>query len=358
MFPWAEWSRQIAAVLRDRPTAEIAHGDRFGERPLREAIADYLAAMKGIKCDPDQILVVGGTVQIFEVAVDLLLRPGARAIIEDPVYPFMRVHVRQMGFDLVGVPIDEDGMDVDAALARVPDAHFAFVSPSHNVPTGRSLSLERRKMLVDWSDRTGGWIIENEFDGDFRFASRPLPTCYSLARAGRVLMIGSVSKPFAPGLRVGYLLLPPELIELAHDLSLPVATVSTQLALARMSASGAMATHLRLLRTVHERRRSLLLDALDREMGGLLELVHAPEAGLRVVTSLPDGTNDLAVVIAALKAGVKVETLSACYVEQRVRPGLMIGFGSTPDEEIGPAVARLARIIREQRESCARHATA
>jgi GntR family transcriptional regulator/MocR family aminotransferase len=357
MFPWSEWSRQIAAVLRERPVAEIAHGDRFGERPLRESIADYLAAMKGIKCDPDQILVVGGTVQIFEAAVDLLLRPGARAIIEDPVYPFMRVHVRQMGFELIGAPVDEDGMDVGAALNRAPDAHFVFVSPSHNVPTGYSLTLERRKQLVDWSDRTGGWIIENEFDGDFRFASRPLPTCYSLSRAGRVLMIGSVSKPFAPGLRVGYLLLPPELMELAHDINLPVATVSTQLALARLSASGAMATHLRLLRTVHERRRSLLLEALDREMSGLLELVYAPEAGLRVVTSLPAGTNDLALVIAALEAGVKVETLSACFVERKPRPGLMIGFGSTPDDEIAPAVARLAHVIRERRVLCAAAAT-
>jgi GntR family transcriptional regulator/MocR family aminotransferase len=358
MFPWAEWSRLVAGVLRERPFAEIAHGDRFGERPLRESIADYLAAMKGIKCDPDQVLVVGGTVQIFEAAVDLLLRAGARAIIEDPVYPFMRVHIRQMGFELVGAPIDADGMDVAAALARAPDAHFAFVSPSHNVPTGQRLSLERRKMLVDWSDRTGGWIIENEFDGDFRFSSRPLPTCYSLARAGRVLMIGSVSKPFAPGLRVGYLLLPPELVDLAHDISLPTATVSTQLALARMSASGAMATHLRLLRTVHARRRALLLEALEREMTGLLELVHAPEAGLRVVTSLPAGTDDLALVIAAHEAGVKVETLSACFVEQRPRPGLMLGFGSTPEEEIAPAVARLAEIIRSAREGCAAGATA
>jgi GntR family transcriptional regulator/MocR family aminotransferase len=357
MFPWAEWTRQINAVLRERPFAEIAHGDRFGERPLRESIADYLAAMKGIRCDPDQILVVGGTVQIFEAAIDLLLRPGAKAIIEDPVYPFMRVHIRQMGFELVGATIDKDGMDVAAALARAPDAHLAFVSPSHNVPTGQSLSLERRQMLVDWSDRTGGWIVENEFDGDFRFASRPLPTCYSLARAGRVLMIGSVSKPFAPGLRVGYLVLPPELMDLAHDINLPLATVSTQLALARLSASGFLATHLRLLRTVHERRRSLLLDALAREMDGLVELVHAPEAGLRVVTSLPEGTNDLALVIAALAEGVKLETLSACFVERRPRPGLMIGFGSTPDEEIGPAVARLARIIRHRRETCADAAT-
>jgi GntR family transcriptional regulator / MocR family aminotransferase len=357
MFPWTEWSRQIAGVLRERPLAEIAHGDRFGERPLRESIADYLAAMKGIKCDPDQILVVGGTVQIFEAAVDLLLRTGARAIIEDPGYPFMKVHVRQMGFELIGGPVDAEGMDVATALARAPDAHFVFVSPSHNVPTGSSLSLARRKLLVDWSDRTGGWIIENEFDGDFRFASRPLPTCYSLARAGRVVMIGSVSKPFAPGLRVGYLLLPPELMDLAHEINLPVATVSTQLALARLSASGALATHLRLLRTVHERRRSLLLAALGREMPGLLELVHAPEAGLRVVTSLPDGTDDLALVIAALKVGVKVETLSACFVERPRRRGLMIGFGSTPDEEIAPAVARLAQVIRDRRDHCTQAAT-
>ncbi len=357
LFPWAEWNRHIAAVLRDRPHSEIAHGDPFGERPLREAITDYLAAMKGIRCDPDQIVVVGGTVQIFELALELMRGPAGRAIIEDPIYPFVRERIPQMGYRLVGAPIDADGMDVDRALALAPDAEFAFVSPSNNVPSGTCLSLARRKALVDWADRTGAWIIENEFDGDFRFTSRPLPTCYSLSRTNRVILIGSMSKPVGPGLRLGYLLLPHALVERAHGLNVPQASVSAQLAMARFCASGGFATHLRHLRTVHAHRRALLLAAVERHMAGLVELVHAPEAGLRVVLSLPPGTDDMGLVIAAHAIAVKMEALSGCFVDRPRQRGLVLGFGSTPEDEIAPAIERLAALVRAHLENCAGAAT-
>ncbi len=357
LFPWTEWNRHIAAVLRDHPICEIAHGDPFGERPLREAIVDYLGAMKGIRCDPDQIVVIGGTVQIFDLAMELLRAPGCKAMLEDPVYPFVRMRMPKYGFEPVGAPIDEEGMDFEAALARAPDARVAFVSPSHAVPSGACLSLERRKWLVEWADRTGGWIIENEFDGDFRFTSRPLPTCYSLSRENRVVMIGSLSKPFAPGLRMGYLLLPPELLQRAHGLAVPQAPVSTQLAMARLSATGTLATHLRQLRTVHAQRRNALLAAIDRHMKGLLELKNAPEAGLRVATTLPEGTDDMAIVIAAHAIGVKLEALSTCYVDRPRRSGLLFGFGSTHEDEIGPAVERLAVLVRDHLRHCAGAAT-
>ncbi|MBO9575373.1 MAG: PLP-dependent aminotransferase family protein [Sphingobium sp.] len=358
LFPWTEWNRHMAAVLRGRPHNEIAHGDPFGERPLREAIADYLAAMKGIRCDPAQIVVVGGTVQIFDLAFELMRDFSGKALIEDPVYPFVRLRIPRLGFELVGAPVDDHGMDVGQGIAMAPYAKFAFVSPSHNVPSGACLSLERRQKLVDWADQTGAWIFENEFDGDFRFTSRPLPTCYSLSRTNRVILIGSMSKPFAPGLRVGYLLLPHELLTRAHEIVVPQATVSTQLAMARLCASGSLATHLRHLRTVHEHRRDLLLAAIDEHLSGLVELVHAPEAGLRVVVSLPDGTDDLGLVMAAHHIEVKLEALSGCYVDRPRQSGLMMGFGSTPEGQIAPAVERLAGLIRAHLADCASAATA
>jgi GntR family transcriptional regulator/MocR family aminotransferase len=358
LFPWTDWNRHIAAVLRDHPICEIFHGDPIGERPLREAIVDYLGAMKGIRCDPDQIVVIGGTVQIFDFALELVRAPGRKAILEDPAYPFVRMRMPKLGFEPVGAPIDEQGMDFEKALAVAPDAHIAFVSPSHAVPTGACLSLDRRRALVDWAERTGGWIVENEFDGDFRFTSRPLPTCYSLSRKQRVLMIGSIAKPFAPGLRVGYLLLPPELLNRAHNLAVPQAPISTQLAMARLSATGVLATHLRQLRNVHGHRRELLLDALGKHMKDIAELEHAPEAGLRVVVSLPDSVDDMAISIAAHHIGVKIEALSPCFVDRPRKSGLVLGFGSTLEKDIEPAVARLAALVRDHLGHCAGTATA
>lgn len=357
LFPWTEWNRHIASVLRDHPICEIAHGDPFGERPLREAIVDYLGAMKGIRCDPDQIVVIGGTVQIFDFALELVRAPGSKAILEDPAYPFVRTRMPKLGFEPVGAPVDEQGMDFEKALAIAPDAAIAFVSPSHNVPSGACFSLERRKALVEWADKNGRWIVENEFDGDFRFTSRPLPTCYSLSRAQRVLMIGSLSKPFAPGLRLGYLLLPPELLERAHGLAVPQAPISTQLAMAKLSATGTLATHLRQLRNVHGHRRALLLDAIERHMRGLAALAHAPEAGLRVVISLPEGTDDQAIAVAAHHVGVKIEALSPCFVDRPRQSGLVLGFASTAEHDIEPAVARLAALVRAHLADCAGAAT-
>jgi GntR family transcriptional regulator/MocR family aminotransferase len=349
LFPWPEWRRHLAALTREAPMDEIGHGDPMGEGPLREAIADYLAAMKGICCDPGQIIVINGTTQLFDAAMQLLRAPGGSIWLEDPGYPFLHDLAQRVGFAVAPIPVDSRGLDMDRAMAVAPDAAVALVSPSHHVPMGVSLSLERRQALVQWADRTGGWIIENEFDADYRFSSRALPTCFSLSRASRVVLIGSVSKPFAPGLRIGYLVLPPSLVERAYRSGLPQAPVITQLALARMSESGQLASHLRHLRVVHAERRRLLIEALRERAGDLLDFDDAPEAGLRLLARLPEGMDDMQVTRDCHAVGVKVECLSICYRARRARPGLLIGFGSTPDERIGPAVDALAAVLRRRR---------
>jgi GntR family transcriptional regulator/MocR family aminotransferase len=346
LFPWAMWRRHLTALAREAPLCEIGHGDPLGERPLREAIAGYLAAMKAIPCDPDQIVVINGTTQIFEVAMQLLRVAGAQILLEDPGYPFLYDTAERTGLVPVPVPVDLDGMDIRRGMAKAPDASIALVSPSHHVPLGVCLSLERRRALVEWADRTGGWIIENEFDADYRYSSRALPTCFSLSRSGRVVLIGSVSKPFAPGLRVGYLALPQALVPRAAEHGLPQAPVITQLALARMSESGQLAAHLRHLRVVHAGRRARLIAALHDLGRGLLDIQEAPEAGLRICARLPEGFDDVAVVHACLAAGVKLEALSNCHRGSARRPGLLMGFGSTPEERIVPAVATIVDVLR------------
>ena len=352
LFPWLEWRRHVAAVLREDPLNEIAHGDPRGERPLREEVASYLGAMKGIACDPDQVLVMAGTFQLYETALQLVSGSDVTLRLEDPLYPFIPPMAERLGFAIESCAVDAGGLDAGAAAAVQRPGTVTLVSPSHQMPTGTRLSLERREALVAQAEAGGGWIIENEFDADFRFSTRALPTCHALSKGGRVILLGAVTKPFAPGLRIGYLVVPPDLLPRALAIDLPQTPVTTQLALARFSRSGELASHLRQLRVVHAHRRRLLIEALQAEAADLLSFSDAPEAGLRLLTLLPSGSDDRVIVAAALAQGLRIEALSPCFRHLPPRPGLLLGFASTPEDRIAEAVSRLAGIIRA---SPARH---
>jgi GntR family transcriptional regulator/MocR family aminotransferase len=325
----------------------IGYGDPRGEIELRRAIADYVAAMHGMSCDPDQIIVVGGTEQIIEVAATAIASPGDPAWFEYPSYPFMRGVLERAGFTPVAVPVDDGGMVVEEGVRLAPTARLALVSTSHQVPSGAAMSLERRIALLDWAEDADAWILENDFDGDYRFNTRAVPALYSLARSERVVYVGSMSKLFASGLRIGYLVVPRELASYFTFNKVSPGSALTQLTLARFCASGDLASHMRYLRGVHERRRAILIDALNSEASGLLEIAATPEAGLRVLTFLPPHIDDKAVSRACLARGVKVEALSICHDGEVQKSGLLIGFGSTPEDRIAPAVRTLAAVLAE-----------
>ncbi len=345
-FPWAAWARLTNQLCRERPLNAIGYGDPQGELSLREAVVEYLAVARGIVCRPRQVVVMSGSEQIMAFAARQVAPPGTAVAIEDPGYAFLHHTMSELGLRPVAVPVDAEGIDVADGLASISDARLVLVSPSHQYPLSITMSMARRKALLAWAHETGAWILENEIDGDYRYTSRPLTPLYALAHGQRVIYCGSLSKPLAPGLRINYLVVPEEMIG-SLMLRPTLAPMLTQLVLARFSTSGQMAAHMRKMRVLYAKRRARLLDALRSEGEGLLDVGNLPEGGLRVVAALPANVADTLVAERCLAAGLKVDALSRCYVRAPRRSGLIMGFASTPEEQVGSAVGMLAAILRQ-----------
>ena len=350
-FPWADWSRISARIHRERPLDLLAYGDARGEPSLRCAIADYLGAARGIACEADQILVVAGAQQGIELIGRALTRPGDSAWIEEPGYPLGRVALGAAGLALAPVPVDDEGLDVVAGARSAGAAKLALVSPSHQYPLGALMSLRRRLALLEWADAANAWIIEDDYDGEYRYAGRPLAPLYTLDRAARVLYLGTFSKVLAPGLRLGYMVVPPDLvgrfttIKTASDRHAPRLP---QEVLARFIAEGRLAAHLRRTRTLYARRRLALLDALAHAAADALTVHDAPPAGLHLVTHLARDGDDVTISERAQAAGVHAAPLSRFYAGPAQARGFVLGFAGTAENHVRQAVQRLASAINEE----------
>ncbi len=347
-FPWSIWCRLAARRNRHPPRKQLYHGSAAGYAALREAIAAHLAAARGVRCTPDQVLVLSSAQEALELVCRVLLDPGDAVWLEDPGYPGSRGALAAAGARIVPVPVDGEGLIVERGLAAEPRAGLALVTPSHQYPTGVTLSLERRLALLQWANRTGAWIVEDDYDSEYRYAGRPLTALQGLDPAGRVLYIGTFNKTLFPALRIGYLVAPENLVEWL----LPMRGVGgqhtptlDQMTLADFMVEGHYARHLRRLRMVCRERRDTLLAAAKRELPDLLEITHS-ETGLHTVGWLPHGVDDMQACAAALGQGVEASALSTYHMGPCARGGLLLGYGGVKPQEIDEGMRRLAAAIR------------
>lgn len=347
-FPWRIWARLSNGVFRDRPLAALGYGDPQGEMLLRQSIAQYLAESRGLECSPAQIVITSGTEQIVEFLAGQLAERGDAAWFENPSYPFVRRVLRSAGLHAVPIRVDAEGGSVSDGLVRAPNARFALVSPTHQYPLGVTMSLARRQEFIEWARRSNAWIIENEIDGDYRFTPDPIPPIYALAESDRVIYCGSLSKPLAPGLRVNYFVAPLHAIRRFAIRSTLVPMV-TQLVLARFDAEGYLAAHMNKMRRLYAKRRAILIDHLRTLGRDVLDIERVPEAGLRVTAELRTLADDMQVARACLDKGVHVDPLSVCYDGEVGSRGLIIGFASTPEGNMGAAVGKLIGAIKATR---------
>jgi GntR family transcriptional regulator/MocR family aminotransferase len=345
-FPFATWAALLARHSRNPRFALLQYGDPMGHRPFREAIAAYLRTARAVRCEPEQVMVVSGSQQALELTARVLLEPGRAVWVEEPGYGGARDALSGAGARLVPVPVDAEGLDVAAGIARARRAGAAYVTPSHQYPLGVTMTASRRLQLLDWAERAGAWIIEDDYDSEYRYDSLPIASLQGLDRAGRVVYVGTFSKVLFPALRLGYIVVPPTLVARfaavreAMDIFPPTLP---QAALADFVDQGHFGRHLRRMRRVYGERRRALVEGLARELGPALRALGS-EAGIHLVASLPRGQRDKPLALAAARQGLWVMPLSSCYLAESPRQGLVLGYGGTTPAQIAAGVRRLARL--------------
>lgn len=382
-FPALLWSRLLARHARGTRNAQLGYETGIGVAALRAAIAAHAGAARGVNCTPEQVIVTVGAQGALDLAARMLLDPGDPVWIEDPGYLGARGALAGAGATLVPVPVDGEGLDVAAGIARHATPRLVYVTPSHQFPLGATLALPRRLALLDHARQCGAWILEDDYDSEYRYQGRPVSSLQGLDRADTVIYMGTFAKTLFPALRVGYLIVPEGLVDaFAAAIRItghgPPAVV--QAALADFMTEGHYGAHVRRMRGLYAKRRACLLAAFRGDVGADLGAdlgggigggrgeetaidIHgalapwlrpAPgEGGLQIAAFLPDGTDDAAIARAATAAGLHVSPLSQYHLEPG-RPGLHLGYAAIPEAELVRGVRVLAGVLGERCRRCLR----
>ena len=338
------WRRLTQRALRGLGPSHLGYSDARGLPELCQTLCDYVKAARAVRCEPEQIVVTAGTQQAVDLAIRVLLEPGDEAWVEDPGYPMTRAALLAAGVRARAVPVDGHGLDVTAGRRTAPKARAAFVTPSNHYPLGVVLSMPRRLELLAWAREAGAWIVEDDFDSEFRYAGRPLASLQGLDDGERVIYTGTFNKVLFPGLRIGFAVVPFPLLRAfvtarylidRHPPSL------SQAVAAEFMRQGHFTTHLRRMRQIYREQRDTLARELEHRAGGELVL-DVPDHGMHLVAYLRHGRADVAVERAADAYGVVVRAISSLYTAAPPRSGLLLGFTGFAPETIAPAVARLA----------------
>ena len=347
-FPNRVWSKLLARHSRMLQPEIMAYGDAMGHLPFRQAIAQYLATARGVRCESSQILVTTGSQQALQICAQVFLDPNDCVGIEEPGYPGARQAFQSAGSQLIPVQVDDEGIRVAELASCGHNVRAVYITPSHQYPLGMTMSATRRMQLLNWAARNGTWIIEDDYDSEYRFASRPIVSLQGLDKHARVIYIGTFSKVLFPALRLGYVVVPKDLVP-AFSAYREAADIFSstlyQAVLTDFIQEGHFARHLRRMRMLYMERRGILVKAINARMGKRLEVIGS-EAGMHLVALLPRGTDDSTIARKAAKRGISAMPLSSCYLRRPARNGLILGYGGTNAQQIDEAMDELARIVR------------
>lgn len=350
-FPHKIWSALQSRIWRSPPVAALTYGVGGGYLPLREALANYLKVSRSVDGEPRQIIITSGIHQSIDLCLRLLSDPGDVAWVEDPCYWGARNLLAASGLEIRPIALDGEGIcPTPAQMARPP--RFIFVTPSHQYPLGMVMSLSRRRMLLEYARQHGCWIIEDDYDSEFRYGGRPLAALQGMDMGERVLYMGTFSKTMFPGLRLGFMVLPETLApafvtgmeELHRSGQTPL-----QATMAAFIEHGHFTAHIRRMRLLYGGRLDLLQQAIRAEFPGDEVSARGSDAGLHLALHLPPGCDDVAVTRGALERGIAVRPLSRYYYRAaQAAQGLVLGYACVAPEQIAPAFAQLSLAIKAQ----------
>jgi GntR family transcriptional regulator/MocR family aminotransferase len=352
-FPFEIWSKLAARHWRRPADALLGYGEPQGHAPLRRAVAAYLGVARAVRCQPEQVIIIDGAQMAFDLIARVLLDPGDAAWMEEPGYPGARAALVASGARLVHVPVDAEGLDVAAGAKLDPQARLIYVTPSHQFPLGMTMSLPRRLALLEWASRAGAWVMEDDFDSEYRYEGRPIASLQGLDNDGRVVYVGTFSKFLFPSLRLGYIVAPPALVDAfiaARAITGRHSPSVDQAVLTDFIEEGHFGRHIRRMRTLYAERQVLLINALRKECGDLLE-VEPSAAGIQLVAWLPEGLDDKEIAREALARGLEVRAMTTFYAGASPRGGLELGYAAFNKHELRRGAAQLSAVIRSCMET-------
>lgn len=344
-FPFDVWSRLTARRLQKMSAPLFGAGDPAGYEPLRRAVAAYLQTARAVRCAPEQVIIAAGAQQALALIAQVLLDENDTVWLENPCYLGARNIFAAAGAKIAAISIDAEGFDLALARTAGETARLVCVTPSHQFPLGTVMSLARRLALLEWAKNSDAWIIEDDYDSEFRYAGRPLASLQGLDQAGRVIYVGTFSKTIFPALRLGYLVVPENLIEVfaaARALSDSYSPSIDQAVLTDFIEAGHFARHIRRMRALYAERQDVLIAVAAKDLAGLLD-VPADEAGMHLVGWLPANICDKIAAEKAAAHNVVTKPLSAYSSEPLARSGLILGYTAFSAGQIRNGVERLAK---------------
>ncbi len=346
-FPFDTWKKLYSSRFGNSAPQLMRYGDAAGYRPLREAIASYISTARAIHCTAEQVIVVTGSQQALEFCARILLDPGDAAWMEDPGYLGARAALVSASARIIPVPVDQFGLDVAAGIELEPTARLAVVTPSHQFPLGYTMSLERRLGLIQWAANNESWIVEDDYDAEFRYVGKPHAALMAIDAHQRVIYVGTFSKVLFPSMRLGYVIAPPDLVDgfvAAHMSTDMHAHLIDQAVVADFIDQGHFARHLRRMRVVHHERQHMLVQEAER-LSDRLELTPS-DGGLHIVGWLANDRDDRAIAKGALRHGVHVWPLSMHYLRPQNSAALLLGYAGTTKEDMRYGVDVLDKVSK------------
>jgi len=343
LFPRKLWCRLVARQARRLDATELSYPDPIGSLRLRTAVTNYLAVSRGVRCHPDQVIITGGYLAAVTFLCQVLTKSGAKVLLETPGYNFTRRMITTLGRIPVDVRVDDEGLDIEFGFRTAQDAALCIVAPSYQFPLGVCMSLTRRLSLLDWASRKGGWIIEDDYGGEFRYDGWPLPALKSLDDNERVFYVGTFSKTLFPGLRLGYIVVPTSQLSRVRHAARRLEggrPSLEQAVVAEFLEAGHFARHLKKMKTAYRRRKATLEEAVEQTLGHQFS-ARPINGGLNLLLNVAHGVSDLQLAARAAAAGLRPLALSPLGRSPLNPKGLLLGFGNLPETQALPTVRRL-----------------